>query len=164
MRVGVTGHQKRAGIDWDWTRIAIGDELAALTPPIEGWSALAVGADQLFARIVLEQGGAIVTVVPGEWYEQCFEGVGLAAYRELLAAGRNVTLDNPRGEDAFLAAGIAVADASDLLVAVWDGEGAHGRGGTADVVEHALHRGTPVLHIDPIRREVRRLSAEDARS
>jgi len=75
MRVGVTGHQKREGIDWDWTRIAIEKELAALTPPIEGWSALAVGADQLCARAVLERGGCIVTVVPGEWYEECFEGV-----------------------------------------------------------------------------------------
>lgn len=160
MRVGVTGHQKRDGIDWDWTRDTVAQELRKLAGAIEGWSSLAVGADQMFARSVLQVGGTIVTVVPGDWYEACFEGEGLDTYLELLAAGRSVTLDGLKGEDAFLAAGLEVADATDTLFAIWDGKVAQGRGGTADVVDYALRHGKTIVRIDPIERTVARLSGD----
>lgn len=154
MRVGVTGHQEREGIDWQWTRDVLDKELRRLTGPLEGWSSLAIGADQLFARTVLDLGGSIVTVVPGDWYETCFDGEGLLQYRELLDAGRSDTLEGLEGEDAFLAAGFKVADSTDALLAIWDGKRAQGRGGTADVVDHALKRGGTVLHVNPIERTV----------
>lgn len=157
MRVGVTGHQERDGIDWVWTRTAIAGELVKLGAAPEGWSSLAIGTDQMFARIVLELGGAIVTVVPGNWYEGCFRGDGLVGYRTLLAAGRTITLHGLEGEEAFFAAGVRVADSTEVLVAVWDGRIAKGRGGTADVVAHALRQGKPVAHINPIDRTVMRL-------
>jgi hypothetical protein len=37
---------------------------------------------------------------------------------------------------------------SDILLAVWDGQAARGRGGTAEVVDYAIRRGVPVLHLD----------------
>ena len=54
-------------------------------------------------------------------------------------------------EDAYVAVGRAVTAHADVLVALWDGEPARGRGGTAEIVEHALRRGLPVIHvpIDP---------------
>lgn len=155
-RVGVTGHQRREGIDWDWTRRELERALASLPEPPLGISSLAVGADQLFADTVLELGGDLLTIVPGSWYETCFDGEELAKYRALLQRGSKVVLSGAGGEEAFLAAGIEVADRSDLLMAVWDGQPAEGKGGTADIVEHAVRSGTPVLHLDPIRRMVGR--------
>jgi hypothetical protein len=154
MRVGVTGHQKRDGIDWEWTREAVTKELCRLASPLEGWSSLAIGADQLFARAVLDLGGSIVTVVPGEWYETFFDGDGLERYRALLTAGRRIELEGLEGEDAFLAAGLEVADSTDALLAIWDGKRAQGRGGTADIVDHARTRGKNVMHVNPIERTV----------
>src|SRR6266850_2059881 len=44
-------------------------------------------------------------------------------------------------EDAFFAAGRRVVENSDILLAVWDGKPAKGKGGTADIVEYARKRG-----------------------
>lgn len=49
-------------------------------------------------------------------------------------------------EEAFYAAGKAVVDACDWLIAVWDGEPARGLGGSADVVAYARNRGK-VVHV-----------------
>ena len=47
------------------------------------------------------------------------------------------------------AAGKAIAERSDLVLAVWDGRPAGGLGGTADVVKYARERGTTVAVIWP---------------
>lgn len=164
MRVGVTGHQKREGIDWEWTGETVRRELAKLAEPIEGWSSLAIGADQVFARTVLGLGGSIVTVVPGDWYETCFDDEGLLRYRELLHAGKSEILNGLEGEDAFLAAGLKVTDSTEVLFAIWDGKRAHGRGGTADIVDHTLKRGGTVLHLNPIERTVAMLNKLNPKS
>ena len=44
-------------------------------------------------------------------------------------------------------AGRATVAHCDVLIAVWDGLRARGRGGTADIVQLALARGTPIVHI-----------------
>ena len=49
--------------------------------------------------------------------------------------------------DSFVMAGRATVAHCDLLIAVWDGLPARGRGGTAETVDLALARGTPVLHL-----------------
>lgn len=81
-----------------------------------------------------------------------------AAYERLLAAatavaeldGRVVrTESGVRQPDArsYASAGRAMLNQSDLLVAVWDGQPAHGTGGTGGVVDDALRRGVPVVWI-----------------
>ena len=40
-----------------------------------------------------------------------------------------------------------MASNCDILIAVWDGKGAQGQGGTADIVYHARERQVPVCHI-----------------
>ena len=52
-------------------------------------------------------------------------------------------------EDCYLAAGHRVVELSDLMLAVWDGSPAKGKGGTADVVAYAVRRGVPLFHINP---------------
>jgi hypothetical protein len=52
------------------------------------------------------------------------------------------TLNYPEpSEEAFLAAGHRVVELSDLLIAVWDGKVARGKGGTADIVGYARELG-----------------------
>jgi hypothetical protein len=52
-------------------------------------------------------------------------------------------------EQAHLAAGQAVVDRSERLVAVWDGKPARGIGGTADIVSYARQKGVPVIVLWP---------------
>ena len=66
-------------------------------------------------------------------------------------------------EEAYLAAGLGVLDRSDALLALWDGEPARGRGGTAEVVAEARARALPLtwvrvgrrVPIEPTRTEER---------
>ena len=56
-------------------------------------------------------------------------------------------LDN--AVDAYVMTGRATVAHCDMLIAVWDGLPPRGRGGTAEVVQLALTRGTAVIHIPP---------------
>src|SRR5260221_12639223 len=76
-----------------------------------------------------------------------------------------VELDGRRSEesDAYLAAGKLIVELCDVLVAVWDGEPAAGKGGTADVVAVALASGRPVIWLNPNRLETATLKTEKER-
>ena len=83
-------------------------------------------------------------------YEVDFEPGGRARLGEYLAKAKCVLeLPGARSDagDAYLQAGRATVAHCDVLIAVWDGEAARGPGGTADVVQLALARGTPVVHV-----------------
>ncbi len=54
MIVGITGHQKRRGLDWNWVNDALRAELTALGDVSRALSSLAAGADQRFATAALE--------------------------------------------------------------------------------------------------------------
>lgn len=156
--VGITGHQRLEDpAAWSWVATAMRQVLDAAAPPLVGVTLLAIGADQLFARLVLERGGRIHAVLPFADIERSFSAEDVLAYRELAGQATAEVLDTPgTDEDAYLAAGKRVVELSDLVVAVWDGEPAKGKGGTADVVDYARHRGVPLVHIDPVSRRVRR--------
>src|SRR4051812_20906762 len=135
MRVGITGHQHRSGLDWAWTSTTLDRLLDEQPEPLVGFSSLAAGADQLFAHAVLARGGHHVAIIPLDNYERCFNQLAdLAAYRQFLARSEVVRLAHPGpDEEAFFTAGRHVAEQSDLLIAIWDGRPAKGRGGTADI-------------------------------
>jgi hypothetical protein len=159
MRIGATGHQRRPGLDWTWTAAALEQFLAEQSTPLVGFSSLAAGADQLFARTVLALGGSHVALIPLEGYESCFEqSEELLSYYELLQQSEVINLAHPGPNDAaFLAAGHYIVDRCELLVAIWDGKQAAGRGGTADIVSYAREVGRRVAHLNPFSKSVRRL-------
>jgi hypothetical protein len=159
MRVGITGHQQLDDPKaWPWVAGVLRAELAKVAPPRVGVTSLAVGADQLLARLVLERGGTINAVLPFADIERSFSPEHVRAYRELAKQATVEVLDTPgTDEDAYLAAGQRVVDLSDIVLAVWDGRPAKGKGGTADVVAYTISRGVPLIHIDPALRTVRRL-------
>jgi hypothetical protein len=156
-RVGVTGHQRLDHPEaWSWVAGMMRDELAKMAPPLTAVSSLALGADQLLAQLVLEHGGTIHAVLPFADIERSFSPEHLPAYRKLVRQAVVEVLETPGAdEDAYLAAGKRVVDLSDIVLAVWDGEPARGKGGTADMVVYAVCQGVPLIHIDPISRTVR---------
>jgi hypothetical protein len=52
-------------------------------------------------------------------------------------------------DEAYEATGLYVVEHSDVLIAVWDGRPARGRGGTASIVARARERGLPMAWIKP---------------
>lgn len=151
MRVGATGHQNIppesiAGIEVDIRKQLIND------PKLVGICSLAVGADQLFASIVLSLDGQLEVIIPSEGYEKTFDdSTSLEQYQFYLRSATTVhRLSFPEpSETAFLEAGKEVVNHSDRLIAVWDGKQAQGLGGTADIVAYARGRGLPTTVLWP---------------
>jgi hypothetical protein len=98
----------------------------------------------------------INAVLPFADIERSFSPEDRPAYRELVKQATVEVLDTPgTDEEAYLAAGKRVVDLSDIVLAVWNGKPAKGKGGTADVVAYAMRRCVPLIHIDPTSRTVR---------
>ncbi len=154
MKIGVTGHQKRAGADWAWVAQELKHTLATFPLPFEGWTSLAAGADQVFAQAVLDRGATLVTVIPIVGYERFFDTEkDLFQYRRLLdTSQRTIRLDNPDPSGAFLKAGKRIVDECPSLIAIWDRAPSRGVGGTADVVAYARQLGRSITVLDPIAR------------
>lgn len=144
MRIGVTGHQDIPPEAVACVTRGIIGVLESVKDGLVGVSSLAVGADQIFAALVLERGGRLELVLPSSSYESTFpHAEDLNRFHSLLARATTIeTLSFAEpSEEAYLAAGRRVADSSDVLLAIWDGKPARGKGGTADVVEYAKSRG-----------------------
>ena len=158
-RIGITGHQRLEDpAAWSWVEEAVGRELDAVTGPLVVVTSLAIGADQLFARLGAARGAAVHAVLPFADIERTFAPGDLPAYRQLVDQASVEILQTPgTDEDAYLAAGRRVAEMSDAMIAVWDAKPAKGKGGTADVVAYAVASGVPVVHINPVDRTVTRL-------
>ncbi|MGH3687141.1 MAG: hypothetical protein ACRDRE_23250 [Pseudonocardiaceae bacterium] len=117
-----------------------------------GVSSLAQGSDQIFARVVLERGGAVEVVLPvADYRERKVELDNLTEFDDLISRARVVrTLPfDKSNRDAYMAASEEMFDSIDSLVAVWDGNPSGGYSGTADVVAAARARGIPVTVVWP---------------
>ncbi|OZE81418.1 hypothetical protein CH298_27065 [Rhodococcoides fascians] len=147
---GISGHQKAPLSVWNLLTARLPEILG--DPPFVAVSSLAAGADQRFAEDVVARGGALHVVLPSSNYESSFDHPDdLDRYKTLLSrASRVETLDFAEpAESAYLAAGQRVVDLCDVLVAVWDGLPAQGKGGTADIVSYARSIGKMVNVIWP---------------
>ena len=161
MRIGVTGHQKIAHPEnWTWVESELKEVLSRFEPPLIGLSCLASGADQLFARAILEVGGQLHAILPFPGYEDVFEGEARFEYLNLLdKATATVCLERTgrSDEEAYWLAGKALVEQSDVLIAVWDGMPAEGLGGTGDVVSFALRANIRVIQLNPEKRSIESL-------
>ena len=152
MKLGITGHQDIPPFAEDAIRQTLRRLLEETPDPITAVTSLAEGADQMFAGLTLDRGGRLHVVVPCQRYDEAFATTaGARTFTLLLARATDIeTLSFPEpSEEAFWAAGRRVVELCDLLLAVWDGEPARGKGGTADVVEYARNRGVEVEVIWP---------------
>lgn len=160
IRVGVTGHRKlgpdpRTGwyVHVQCVRILIRlQELACWQEArLVAYSALAEGADQLFAQAALGLGIPLVGVIPFKDYADDFTGEERDQFGALLDQCQEVHRLplKRRSNQAYLVAGQWVVDQAEYVMAVWDGRPAAGKGGTGDVVAYAQEKGRAVLRIDP---------------
>src|ERR1017187_8417436 len=73
VRFGISGHQELTSPEgWHEVEQGLRRILADATPPLIGVSSLAAGADQLFARLLLQLGGDLTVVLPFVGYERTF--------------------------------------------------------------------------------------------
>ncbi len=162
--VGVTGHRlsRLADVDLAGLRSRIDDALAAIADAMPGGrfrlvGSLAEGADTIAVDAALALGWQVDTVLPfmREEYARDFDEAASRGLGARLAASANV-LELPGSRDeaggeaaAYERAGRVVLTQSDLLLAVWDGEPARGRGGAAQIVAEAVAHAVPVLVLHP---------------
>ena len=122
-------------------------------PRFEFVSPLADGADQVAAEAALALGYGLHAVLPFKAADYRGDLIGeeaQARFDSLLGQAEScLELPGDRNNifDAYVMAGRATVAHSDVLIAVWDGLKARGRGGTGEVVELAIARGTPVVHL-----------------
>ena len=157
MRISITGHQRvQVADDWNWVRAELNNIMVKLPKPLIGVTSLAIGADQLFAELILKHGGTIEAVLPFPEYELKLEVADRPKYQRLLEMASKVIALRKEGSDeqSYFEAGKRVIDLADLVIAVWDGEPAKGFGGTADVVEYAKQKRKDTIHLNPVEHTV----------
>ena len=148
--VGFTGHRQLA----DPAKIAVAVKKALTELRGEGrgeWIALssvAIGSDLLFTRQALGLGLAwhCVLPLPPAEFKKDFSAEEWRQVEALLPEAEQVRViaENGEREDA----GMETVHACDVLLAVWDGEPARGKGGTADVIAYARELHKPLVIID----------------
>lgn len=167
LAVAIVGHRPERLSDPEAIAARIGEALEQMTkavreaspgasqPRLRLVSALAEGADRLGARAALDSGIPLDVVLPfsAEEYVRDFESEESRAEFAMLVASADSVLvldgEPDERERAYEAAGRALLDNSDLLIAVFDDGPGRGRGGTRDVIDEAVRRGRPVVTIDP---------------
>lgn len=151
-RIGITGHQALSPQVTKYVRAHLKQRIAASDGPLVGITSLADGADQIFARLLLQKKHRLHIIVPCAQYEEAFtDDAAREAYRRLLGQSHvfEVLPFAAPSEDAFWAAGQRIVELSEKLYAVWDGQPARGFGGTAEVVHYARRWSVPVEVVWP---------------
>jgi hypothetical protein len=163
LRVGITGHRPNRMPERQWPRIR--QELSDVMAVVESGyperrlvllSGLAEGADRLAAFVALGRGWSLRAVLAFHRtrFEEDFPApFAVGEFRALLAAADKI--DEPRKnahlglppEEGYHAVGQQILARSEVLIAVWDGEGSQGKGGTVDVIEAARANRIPVIWI-----------------
>jgi hypothetical protein len=156
LRIGVTGHRVLAEAD----RVTAGIEVALAR--IEGShpgrslvviSSLAEGADRLVAEAILRRPAsrlrAVLPLPKFDYLDDFATPDSKEAFLRLLARSDEVVELPARASrvEAYAAASDRVLDGVHVLVAVWDGRGAQGQGGTAEVVARARTRHLPLAWV-----------------
>jgi hypothetical protein len=152
VRIGVTGHSNLAPDSVPLVAAELRKVLSEHGEPLVGLSCLARGADQVFARVVLELGGRLDVVLPAADYrERKVKPDNRNEFEVLVAQAADVRVLPFResNRDAYAAANEVLLADIDELVAVWDGAPSDGKGGTADTVEMARARDIPVVVVWP---------------
>lgn len=122
-------------------------------PRLRFVSAIADGADQIAAEIALDLGWELQAILPfgrAEYRASLADDPARQRFDALLERASCI-LELPGHSqnqlDAYVISGRATVAHCDMLIAVWDGLPPRGRGGTGEVVQLAITRGTAVIHL-----------------
>ena len=173
LAVGVTGHRAEVLAEGDVDRlrervretlVLIEESGRALLererdcfvpgpPRLRFVSPIADGADQIAATLALELGWELQAIIPfsREQYRASLANDDARDRFDALLARSACLLELPGDPDdsldAYIMTGRATVAHCDVLIAVWDGKPPRGRGGTGEVVQLALTRGTSIIHV-----------------
>jgi len=126
---------------------------AGTEPGLRFVSPVADGADQIAAEVALELGWQLQAILPFERaaYRASLANHGARERFDALIERAHCLLELPgdpaEGLDAYVMTGRATVAHCDVLIAIWDGLPPRGRGGTGEVVQLALTRGTAIVHV-----------------
>ena len=160
--VGFTGHRRLE--DSAGVATAIRGALEELRREAPGeWiaqSSVAAGSDQLFVRAALDlrMGWEALLPLPQVDFERDFTTEEWREVKTLLDRAEHLQVVPEPGsrEEAYLSGGFEIVNNCDVLLAVWDGQSARGKGGTADVVTYARAMLRPLVIINPVSKAIRR--------
>ena len=116
-------------------------------------SPIADGADQIAAELALELGWELQAILPFacEKYRASLASQEARERFDNLLSRAACVLELPGDPDdsldAYVMTGRATVAHCDILIAIWDGKPPRGRGGTGEVVQLALTRGTAIVHV-----------------
>ena len=129
------------------------DSFAAEAPQFTLVSPLAEGADQMAAEAALARGWQLQAILPFDRaaYVADFNDEDSRARFGRLVEAAECVLELPGDPhdplEAYVMAGRGTVAHCDILLAVWDGLPPRGRGGTGEIVELAINRGTAIVHL-----------------
>ena len=129
------------------------DCFAGFTPKLRFVSPIADGADQIAAEVALDLGWDLQAILPFERsaYRASLANEGARERFDHLMERADCLLELPGDPDhsleAYVMTGRATVAHCDILIAIWDGLPPRGRGGTGEVVQVALTRGTAIVHV-----------------
>jgi len=154
--IGVTAHRVLTDLDTIVTGVdaALAHvEQAFAGQPLTLISSLAEGGDRLVVPRVLARLRAQLMVplpLPKADYMRDFASAeARAEFLRLLRLATHVVELPPRPtrEEAYESAGLFMLDHSDVLLTIWDGQAAQGRGGTGAIVAEARRRRLPIAWV-----------------
>lgn len=163
LAIGITGHRPNRLVVSDrklglrirklLRGLASGIAGAPETAALDVISPLAEGCDRIVAREVVELGQKLTALLPFDrkQYEATFSGkAAISEFRSLLKkADVRFALESSflRPELGYLAAGVVTVARADVVLTIWDGKPAAGRGGTPEILQLALEWGIPILWV-----------------
>lgn len=111
-------------------------------------SGMALGFDQIGARVALETGRKLIASVPFSGQEGNWPKTSQDEYKRLLSlAAETVTVcDGNYAPWKMLRRDMWMVDHADLVIALWNGSDS----GTGHTVRYALEKGTPVWALNPM--------------
>jgi hypothetical protein len=156
LTLGVTGHRIlteldriTAGVDEALARIEQVFPARSLTV----LSALAEGTDRLVVQRILRRPDTRLLVplplTKADYMADFASAESKQDFLSLLGQADEVVELAPTRtrEQAYENAGLYILDHCNVLLAIWDGQGAQGQGGTGGVVARARERGLPIAWI-----------------
>ena len=162
LRIGITGHRDLVNRKETRNEIAysfcyfkeLDKDLLAIT-------SIAAGADLLFTEEAIRHNIPLQIELPFtfEDYKNDFNKHDLQKLESIVKKYRYneaPTLKTNTKEErnnAYLAIGQKIVDLSDIVIAVWDGKDAKGKGGTGDIVNYALSKNKQIHFIKSVRKE-----------